>query len=88
MWEEKTRVRKTNRKTYIVNKIVYHNKLVLFVYLFDSVRAIKVLRAALGHLVIPESKGAQVRTGTQDQWEMLDLLANLDLWEFLEKTEL
>lgn len=60
----------------------------LFVYLFESVRAIKALRAALGHLVILESKGAQVRTGTQAQWEMLDLPANLDLWEFLEKTEL
>ena len=75
-------------KKNIFIKIVYPNKLVLFFYSFESVRAIKALRAALGHLVIPESKGAQVRTGTQAQWEMLDLPANLDLWEFLEKTEL
>ena len=60
----------------------------LFVYLSESARAIKALWAALGHLVIPESKGAQVRTGTQAQWEMLDLPVNLDLWEFLEKTDL
>ena len=75
-------------KKNIFIKIVYPNKLVLFFYSFESVRAIKALRAALGHLVIPESKGAQVGTATQAQWEMLDLPANLDLWEFLEKTEL